>query len=103
MSHDLEEKTAEVVETLEESVPEVIEVEKRKVRPRPVRQSGLKGDYKEKVKKFLVRVKTGATLYEVYFTEGGEIPKVLKDSYTSHAEAHKAIKLYEATRKQTYS
>jgi hypothetical protein len=77
-------------------------VEKKVRKPRPVRKTGSKGDYKEKVKVFLVRTRNNSSLYEVYFTEGGEIPKVLKDLYTSQAAAKKAIKHYEATRKQYY-
>lgn len=80
---------------------EVVE-ESTKAKPRPVRKSGFKGDYKEHVKEFLVRTRVQTSLYEVYFAQGGEIPGVLRGLYTSHAAAKKDIKSYEATRRQTY-
>jgi len=98
MSHDVE----QVEEEVKQQEEVVVEKEVKRPKPRPVRKSGFKGDYKEKVKKFLVRNRHNTSLYEIYFTEGGEIPKVLGDLYTSHSEAQKAIKLYEATRRQFY-
>lgn len=59
-------------------------------------------EYKEKVKDFLVRVIPGTSLYEVYFKQGGEIPKALKSRYTSKVEAERQIKIYKATRRQYY-
>jgi hypothetical protein len=57
-------------------------------------------EYKAKVKEFLCRPRSGSSLYEVYFKDGGEIPKVLKGLYTSAVEAQKSIETYKVTRKQ---
>jgi len=85
----------------DKEIEEVVE-EKKKAKPRPVRKSGFKGDYKEHVKEFLIRPRHNSSLYEVYFKQGGEIPGVLRGLYTSQSEAKKDIKNYEATRRQTY-
>ncbi len=69
---------------------------------KPKRKSKATDTYKEKEKEFLVRNKSGTSLYEVYFEKGGEIPKTLNGLYTSQASAKKAIKLYEVTRRQFY-
>lgn len=72
------------------------------VEEKPVRKSQKRDAYKEKVKEFKVRPRSNTSLYEVYFHDGGEIPKVLRGLYTSQAEAKRDIKLYEANRRQYY-
>lgn len=81
-------ETNEVVEIVEEPTP------KRKYKTLKT------SEYKEKVKEFKVRSGPNTALYEVYFEDGGEIPKVLKSLYTSQAEAKKCIELYKVNRKQ---
>lgn len=59
-------------------------------------------EYQEKSKEFKVRPRQGTALYEVYFEEGGQIPKILTGAYTSQMEAKRQVKLYESNRRQYY-
>ena len=45
-------------------------------------------------KELLIRNSNGRSIYEVYYENGGELPKDLSGLYTSHSEAQKAINQY---------
>ena len=47
-----------------------------------------------KPKDLLTRVKFNSSHYEIYFENGGEVPKELSGEYNSQLEANRAIKRY---------
>lgn len=57
-------------------------------------------EYKERPKELRYRIEPGTSLYNIYFQDGGEVPKALKGLYTSSSEAQKSIISYEASRRK---